>query len=248
VILEVDVSANTDTIAPEDVLAYTVIYRKIGSKPATGVYVFEYYDRVSFVAASPPPMLPNKNIWDIGTVGPGITGTIAVTVKVNPGLADGSILLNLVQLDSAETPLLSDIEMTSVSGQPLCPCPWEPNNRLSEAFGELQSGQKISAYPEDEYDIYYFLLRARRTIIVNVTNYTAVGQLLLYYENPEDGELIEKGQDSPEGQAKSWMNVALKKEDAKPGRYYIYIHTSDYHNKSQMYNLEIIKIDDTGGG
>jgi hypothetical protein len=245
VILEVNVSANTDVVAPEDTLLYTITYANTGTKPATGVYVFEHYDRVTFAAAEPPPMPPSKNVWDIGTVGPGVIGTIVITVTVDPELTDDSVLVNLVQLDSAETSLLSEVEMTSVSVKRLlCPCPLEPNNTISEAIPlDLNFYPQVSAYPEDEHDFYYFTLDTPKTIVVNVANYTAIGQLRLYYENPEDKSLILKKRDLSEVKGKSWLGATLK---AEMGKYYIDINTLDAYNKRQPYNLKIIEVSDTG--
>jgi uncharacterized repeat protein (TIGR01451 family) len=80
-------------------LVYTLAYANSGGASATGVVITETYDsNVNFASASPPPSVGN-NVWQIGTLGTGGSGTIVITVTVN----GGTTLANVAVLDSDQT-------------------------------------------------------------------------------------------------------------------------------------------------
>ncbi len=103
----------TDDPDPVDLsgnLVYTVTYTNNGVASATGVVITETYDsNVNFISASPPPSVGN-NVWQIGTLGVGASGTIVITVTVN----GGDILTNGAILDSDQTPPVAASVTTTV--------------------------------------------------------------------------------------------------------------------------------------
>ena len=66
-------------------------------------------------SASLPPDVGN-NVWQIGTLGPGESGTIVITVTVGTGLADRTILTNRVTIDSDQTEPFTNVTLTTYTG------------------------------------------------------------------------------------------------------------------------------------
>jgi uncharacterized repeat protein (TIGR01451 family) len=104
-----------DPVLAGSTLTYTVNYTNTGGSSATGVAITETYDsNVSFVSANPPPSVGN-NVWNIGTLGAGGTGTILITVRVN----GGATLNNVVTIGSAQTFPVSAFATTAVIALPM---------------------------------------------------------------------------------------------------------------------------------
>jgi len=68
---------------------------------------------ISFVSANPPPSVGN-NVWNIGGLGAGGSGTILITVRVN----GGATLNNVVTVGSAQTSLVTASATTTVIALP----------------------------------------------------------------------------------------------------------------------------------
>jgi uncharacterized repeat protein (TIGR01451 family) len=103
-----------DPVAPSGNLVYTLMYTNTSALTTTNVVITETYDgNVNFVSASPPPDVPN-NVWNIGTLGPGVSGAIVITVTVDSGLPGETILTNMATIDSDQTTPFADIELTVV--------------------------------------------------------------------------------------------------------------------------------------
>jgi len=96
-------------------LVYTILYRNEGNAIAQGVRITESYaPNVTFVAAAPPPDV-GDNVWLVGPLTPTADHTLVVTVQVPITVADGTLLSNLVLMDSDETgPPVSDSVLTRV--------------------------------------------------------------------------------------------------------------------------------------
>ncbi len=89
---------------PGETIVYTVTWGNNGSAAATLAALTDTLPTgVSFVAASPPQTSgPNPLVWNLGDVAPGAGGTHVVTVTVNSGLADGTVLTNTAEIATAE--------------------------------------------------------------------------------------------------------------------------------------------------
>ena len=84
--LEIIKEDNPDPVAYGEQIEYTITIRNLGDGDATGVVVKDEIDEATqFVSAAPSPDKINGRelVWNIGTVNPGETITISVTVKVN---------------------------------------------------------------------------------------------------------------------------------------------------------------------
>jgi uncharacterized repeat protein (TIGR01451 family) len=100
---KIDFSKDVDriTAGPGDILTYTIRY-SCSRSPAYNVVITERYPTgVTYVGASPAPTTGN-NQWDIGTLNPGDSGVIQITVVVNNNVMDGDLLENYAQLDYSD--------------------------------------------------------------------------------------------------------------------------------------------------
>jgi uncharacterized repeat protein (TIGR01451 family) len=107
-----------DPVSAGGDLTYYIRYENTGSAPATNVVITVTYDsRVTFAEATPAPDSGN-NVWQIGTVGAGESDYIVVEVEVDTPLPNGSVLQNLVTIDSDQTSPAGYIETTTVTSSP----------------------------------------------------------------------------------------------------------------------------------
>jgi uncharacterized repeat protein (TIGR01451 family) len=103
-------SDDPDPVTAGDNLVYSITYGNSGGASATGVVITETYDgNVSFVLANPMPDVGN-NVWRIGALSAGGSGTIVVTVTVN----GGALLTNRVDIGCDQGVSGSVTEQTSV--------------------------------------------------------------------------------------------------------------------------------------
>ena len=122
-------------VGPDEDLVYTLRYRNSGNAVAHTVRIIEQYDpNVTFVSATPPPDVGN-NEWQIDSLAPGSTGTIIVTVHVDPSVEYGTLIENAVTIDSDETEPLTTRVTTRVGTQVLLFMPvvlknYQPPERL----------------------------------------------------------------------------------------------------------------------
>jgi uncharacterized repeat protein (TIGR01451 family) len=116
-ILNVDVADSIDPVRPGQEFVYNILYRNDGTAPATGLRITETYpSQVTFVSASPPPVSGTNNVWVTNTLNVGgASRLIAVTVRVNSPLADGTFMTNRVAIDSNETVPFTVTEPTQVT-------------------------------------------------------------------------------------------------------------------------------------
>ena len=71
------------TVAPGGNVTYTINYTNTGAVPLHDVVITEHYPKgVTFISASPAPDAGTNNVWTIGTLLPGESGTIVIKVKV----------------------------------------------------------------------------------------------------------------------------------------------------------------------
>jgi len=108
-----------DPVAPGDSLTYTISYSNSGNTDATNVVITETYDsNVTFDSATPSPD-SGDNVWNIGTLAPGGSGTISVTVTVSGGISVPNTIVNDVEIESDTAGPVTAQETTAVIGQPL---------------------------------------------------------------------------------------------------------------------------------
>ncbi len=118
--LSVSVTDSPDPVRPGSALYFTINYRNDGNAPATNVRITETYPAgVSFQSASIPPDSGYNNVWSIGTLNAGGSGTIVVTVRVNSPLADATVLNNSVAVAAQGVSPYTVTEQTLVTAPAL---------------------------------------------------------------------------------------------------------------------------------
>jgi uncharacterized repeat protein (TIGR01451 family) len=101
-IMDVTKTVGVSTADPSDSITYTLSWENTGTGQATGVTIVDTIDPdTTFVSANPAESSESGGVitWNLGDVDGLDSGTITVTVTVNVGVADGTILTNDVTLD-----------------------------------------------------------------------------------------------------------------------------------------------------
>ena len=125
--LELTKSDGLDPVAAGALLTYTLAYSNTGEVRASEVSITDVLDsNVLFVSASPLPSGGEGTTWywDVGTLAPGASGQIVISVTVPCGLGEGTVLTNSATIDSQQTAPLPVTQNTTVSGSvPACSPP-----------------------------------------------------------------------------------------------------------------------------
>lgn len=105
-VLQISKSAFPSPVEPGDTLYYTIVYTNAGAGPATSVLITETYPaNTTYLFAEPPPNSGNY-VWSIGSLAPGMTGTITVLLDLADEFPVGSMLTNTVRIGAdLETPV-----------------------------------------------------------------------------------------------------------------------------------------------
>jgi len=81
--VELEKTGSPAIVAPGGTVTYTIKYKNTGTVPLHDVVITEHYPKgVTFISASPAPDAGTNNVWTIGTLLPGESGTIVIKVKV----------------------------------------------------------------------------------------------------------------------------------------------------------------------
>lgn len=107
--------------------------------------------------------------------------------------------------------------------------PWEleDNDDDAHANGRLRPNKLYYGYPNDPKDYFYIHLNQPGRIIVDLQNYTATGQLQLFYQNTDTRVALATA-----------PPYHLDYEGAA-GTYYIYIATTTGFNTTTPYILKV---------
>ena len=111
-----------DPVAAGGTLTYTISYANNASANADGegVLIAETYDRnFTFVSAVPAPIPGTNNLWAVGALPVGGSGTIVVTGTVKAPLPNGTILANVVTLRDRFGTALTAQQNTAVASSPV---------------------------------------------------------------------------------------------------------------------------------
>ncbi len=88
-------------------ITYTLDYTNLGPAPSEQVKIVDKLPAVvTFVSATGPDSYNSSTrtvTWNIGTVPVLADGTVAVTVRVQAGVATGAVLTNTAEFTSPET-------------------------------------------------------------------------------------------------------------------------------------------------
>lgn len=101
--LSIAKKAEPDPVQAGKTLTYTISYQNLGNETAHGVVITDSYDKnVTYASSSPLPDAGSNNIWSLGDLAKGVSGTITVNVKVNPLVQNGSLLKNTGEISCDE--------------------------------------------------------------------------------------------------------------------------------------------------
>ena len=85
------------TASPEETISYSIFYENVGTDWAYDVVITDVYPpEVTFVSAVPAPDIPT-DIWSIGSIAPGGSGSIMITVQISTNISGN--ITNLATLD-----------------------------------------------------------------------------------------------------------------------------------------------------
>lgn len=100
--LDLAIEDDTDPAAPGDEIRYTIIYGNSGQFPASNVVLrVPVPEGATFAGALDGGGLVGDAVeWDLGTLAPGETGTRAMWLSDDAGLADGAIISVEAEIDS----------------------------------------------------------------------------------------------------------------------------------------------------
>ncbi|GIK43268.1 MAG: hypothetical protein BroJett011_71010 [Chloroflexota bacterium] len=79
-------------------LTYTLTYANYGNQPAENVVLTETYDSHTLYHTANPSPTTDNNIWQIGSLPPGGSGTITLTVRVKENVPNDVTLFNKAML------------------------------------------------------------------------------------------------------------------------------------------------------
>ncbi|MCP4424743.1 MAG: DUF11 domain-containing protein, partial [Chloroflexi bacterium] len=104
--LSLSKTAAPDPVSPGQLLAYDLTATNIHSTPLSGVLITDTVPvGTSFVDATAPYTGPDADgvvSWSLGALGLGGASVVTMTVQVDVGLSDGSLITNTARVSSAE--------------------------------------------------------------------------------------------------------------------------------------------------
>ena len=120
--LEISKVESSDPIQVGAQLVYTLTYQNTSTETLSGVIITDALDpNVTYVGASlaPDGGLGDRPYWTVGSLTPSVSGEIVVTVVVDSVLLNGSLITNVVTIDSDATEPASDLITTTVAAPTL---------------------------------------------------------------------------------------------------------------------------------
>jgi uncharacterized repeat protein (TIGR01451 family) len=115
--LSITKKAEPDPVQAGKTLTYTISYQNLKNETAHSVVINENYDsNVTFVSSYPLPATGSNNVWNLGDLASGVSGTIKINVKVKSSLQNGSMLKNTAEISCAENIKANASVSTVVTG------------------------------------------------------------------------------------------------------------------------------------
>jgi uncharacterized repeat protein (TIGR01451 family) len=189
-VLTLEKTADVTKANPGDQIIYTIRYENTGTGKATNVYINDTIpDHTTLVTTSKPydSVSGRTYTWKIGDVCAGCNETFTITVKVDAGTADGTVLVNLATLDYSDTngnpyPQLKD---------------WANVTVTAPVMTITKSADKSTANPGDE--ITY-------TVTYENTGTGDASDVVVKDTIPDDTEFVSSspGYDSVSGKTYTW--------------------------------------------
>jgi len=102
------------------------------------------------------------------------------------------------------------------------------------AYGPLCFSTAYQAHPDDSTDYYYFELGTTQNVTIQVQNYQATGDLILYrHREGDEPESVANW-----GAGGSTMTIA---QSLGAGKYYVRVYTTGGHNTAHLYTLTVTR-------
>ena len=231
--LSITKKAEPNPVQAGKTLTYTISYQNTGNETAHSIVINEKYDKnVTFAYSSPLPDSGANNIWSLGDLAKGVSGTITVNVKVNPSVQNGTLLKNTAEISCAENIFANASTNTTVLG----------------ALPLLQINKTASRDLISNSTEFYYTITYRNIGRVNATNVSIddiVDQNLRFLNsNPEPS--------SSNGFHKIWNSTILKATALLPGAsgtIVMHMQANDPIPESvkKVYNLYRISSNETQG-
>jgi hypothetical protein len=103
--------------------------------------------------------------------------------------------------------------------------PYEDCDSFEQAYGPLEPGIDYRAYPDDNDDYYYLVLESSATITVQVIDYQADGQVLVYDESGPPSRDSDYNAPGDPGDTGDGVMI-VDSLDLESGKYYVRIYTA----------------------
>ncbi len=117
-VLRISKSGSPNPVTPGAQLRYTIVYTNVGGAAAQNVVITETYPAaISYLIASPLPT-SGANVWSIGDLPAGVTGTIVVFASVANELPVGAVLTNTVRIGAPQLAATIFTATTQVNSAP----------------------------------------------------------------------------------------------------------------------------------
>ncbi|MBI2984669.1 MAG: DUF11 domain-containing protein [Candidatus Kerfeldbacteria bacterium] len=129
------------TAIPGDTITYTLAWSVSGNAQATNAIVSDPVPAdASFVSASDDGGLSGSVVsWNLGTVNPGDSGTVSLTVLLDRPLPDGQRITNTGTFDTTENDPVSDTVVTVVESAPSLSI-----TKTNDVAGFTNPGQQVT--------------------------------------------------------------------------------------------------------
>jgi len=112
-------AAATDPVPPGGQVTYTITYGNPGDTTLVDAILTMVYDpNLSFVSSVPPPASSSNDFWLLGDILPGQGGTIQVTLDVDSGTPNGTVLASEAALSAASGEVSSVAQLSAVQTNP----------------------------------------------------------------------------------------------------------------------------------
>lgn len=148
-------TAEPDPVRAGNTLTYIISYQNPGNETAHNVVINENYDKnVTFAYSFPLPDPGSNNVWSLGDLSKGMSGTITINVKVNLSARNGTLLVNDAGISCAENIKANASTITTVL----------------ETLPVLQINKTSSQDPISNGTRFYYTITYKNIGVVNATN------------------------------------------------------------------------------
>ena len=139
-----------------DTITYTISYANGNPSDVTNVTITDTMPaEVTFVSSTGGGSQSGNIVtWNIGTVTTGASGSVTLTVQVNPSTPAGTLIVNYAKIDSDQTPSTTQSETTVTCTKQVISCDSLGNPKDQFASGESVYVKGSGLEPSTEYRLW----------------------------------------------------------------------------------------------